>query len=88
MTEKIVSGERLDKACPFKYLSEYGKQNTVVSYRKGYTSRSQKTYLRTCPLSDNSDQHVLSRSLIMIFTGRILAMIANDPKFLHVDKED
>ena len=34
-------------------------------------SQRQKTYLRTCALSEDSDQHAHLRSLIRIVTGRI-----------------
>ena len=44
------------------------------------------TYLRKCAPSKDSDQPAHSRSLIRIFTDRIL--IAKDATFLGADKED
>ena len=37
-----------------------------------YNPQRQKTYLRTCGPSEDSDQPAISRSLIRIFTGHIL----------------
>ena len=37
-----------------------------------YEQQHEKTHLRTCPPSEDSDQPAHSRSLIRIFTGRIL----------------
>ena len=50
-----------------------------------HLSQRQKTNLRTCAPSENSDQPAHSRSLIRIFTGRILN--SKDAIFLHADNE-
>ena len=47
--------------------------NGVMSYKISYIneSRRQKTYLRTCVPSEDSDQPAHLRSLIRIFTGHM-----------------
>ena len=46
----------------------------------------QKTYLRTCMSSENSNQPVHSFNFIRIITGRI--WLAKDAKFLNADNQD
>ena len=45
-----------------------------------------KKYFRTCAPSEDSEQTAHPRSLIRIFTGRILN--SKDAKVLHTDNED
>ena len=60
------------------YKSAQGLQNGFMHNVKfcfswkNYQTQRQKTYLRTCIPSEDSDQPAHSRSLIRIFTGSIL----------------
>ena len=44
----------------------------VLSVNIGYEPQRQETYLRICAHSEDADQPAHSRSLIILFTGRIL----------------
>ena len=64
--------------------------NNQGSEKQSYTNKNepqrQKTYLRTCAPSEDSDQPAHSSSLVRIYTGRIWG--AKMATFLHVDNED
>ena len=62
-------------------------ENFVLLLFNYYTfePQRQKTHLRVCAPSEDSDQTAHSRSLIRIFNGPILAKEAT---FLHADNED
>ena len=62
------------------YTPEYPKSRYSFN-----DSQRQKTYIRTCATSEDSDQPVHSHRLIRIFTGRIL--IANDANCLHANAQ-
>ena len=55
--------------------------------RQQIEPKRQKTYLRTCTTSEDSDQPAHSRRLIRIFTGRFF-LASQRCKFLHADNEN